>query len=45
MSKINETEKIYGPLIRNIQLMYKDYRFMFVLIIIVALGMFRKQFK
>ena len=43
MSKINEKEKIYGPLIRNMQLMYKDYTFMFVPIIICALGTVPKR--
>ena len=43
MSKINEKEKIYGPLIRNMQLMYKDYTFMFVPIIIRALGTVPKR--
>ena len=36
LSKINEKENIYGPLIRNMQLMYTDYTFMFVPIIIGA---------
>ena len=49
MSKINEKENIYDPLIRNMQLMYKDFTFMFVPIIIGALWdcaeTFRKQFK
>ena len=43
MSKINEKEKIYGPLIRNMQLMYKDYTFMFVPIIIRALATVPKR--
>ena len=43
MSKINEKENIYGPLIRNMQLMYKDYTFMFVPIIIGALGTVPKR--
>ena len=38
MSKINEKENIYGQLIRNMQLMYKDHTSMFVPIIIGALG-------
>ena len=43
MSKINEKENIYGPLIRNMQLMYKDYTCMFVPIIIGALGTVSKR--
>ena len=43
MSKINKKENIYGPLIRNMQLTYKDYTFMFVPIIIGALGTVPKR--
>ena len=45
MLKINEKENIYGPLIRNMQLIYKHYTFMFVLIIIGALGTVPKRLK
>ena len=43
MSKRNEKENIYGPLIRNMPLMCKYYMFMFVPIIIGALGTVPKR--
>ena len=43
MLKINKKENINGALIRNMQLIYKDYTFMFVLIIIGALGTVLKR--
>ena len=39
MSKINKKENIYGLLIRNMQLIYKNFTFMFVSIIIGPLGL------
>ena len=38
VKKVPEKENIYGPLIRNMQLMYKDYKFTFIPIIVGALG-------
>ena len=37
-SKVVEKENIYGELMRNLQLLYPDYKFSFVPIIIGALG-------
>ena len=36
--KISEKENIYGQLLRNLQLLYPDYKFTFIPIIIGALG-------
>ena len=38
VKKGTDKENIYGPLIRNMQLMYKDYKFTFIPIIVGALG-------
>ena len=38
VKKVAEKENIYGPLIRNMQLMYKEYKFSFIPIIVGALG-------
>ena len=37
-SKITEKENIYGPLTTNLQLLYPEYRFLFLPIIVGALG-------
>ena len=36
--KVSEKENIYGPLIRSMQLLYADYKFEFIPIIVGALG-------
>ena len=36
--KVSEKENIYGPLIRSMQLLYPDYKFEFITIIVEALG-------
>ena len=36
--KVTEKENIYGPLIRSMQLLYPDYKFEFIPIIVGALG-------
>ena len=36
--KVSEKENIYGPLIRSMQLLYPDYKFEFIPIIVGALG-------
>ena len=36
--KVSEKENIYGPLIRSMQLLYSDYKFEFIPIIVGALG-------
>ena len=38
VNKVSEKENIYGPLIRNMQMMYENYSFMFIPIIVGALG-------
>ena len=38
VSKVSEKENIYGPLIRNTQMMYENYSFMFIPITVGALG-------
>ena len=38
VDKVSEKENIYGPLIRNMQTMYENYSFMFIPIIVGALG-------
>ena len=38
VSKVSEKENIYGPSIRNMQMMYENYSFMFIQIIVGALG-------
>ena len=38
VNKVSEKENIYGPLIRNMQMMYENYGFMFIPIIVGALG-------
>ena len=38
VDKVSEKENIYRPLIRNMQMMYENYSFMFILIIVGALG-------
>ena len=38
INKISEKEKIYGPLIRNMQMMYKNYSFMIIPIVVGDLG-------
>ena len=38
IKKVAEKENIYGPLIRNLQMMYPNYCFTFIPIIIGALG-------
>ena len=38
VNKVSEKENIYGPLIRNMQIMYENYSFMFIPIIVGALG-------
>ena len=35
--KVSEKENIYGPLIRSMQLLYPDYKFEFIQIIVGAL--------
>ena len=37
-NKVGEKENIYGPLLRNLQLLYPEYRYSFVPIIVGALG-------
>ena len=37
-SKIEEKVATYGPLIRNLQIMYKDYRFKMIPVVVGALG-------
>ena len=37
-SKCEEKVATYGPLIRNLQIMYKDYRFKMLLVVVGALG-------
>ena len=36
--KVSEKENIYGPLIRRMQLLYPDFKFEFIPIIVGALG-------
>ena len=38
VNKVPETESIYGPLIRNMQKIYENYSFIFIPIVVVALG-------
>ena len=38
VNKVSEKENIYGPLIRNMQMMYENYSFMFIPIIVGAIG-------
>ena len=38
VNKVSEKENIYGPLIKNMQMMYENYSFMFILIVVSALG-------
>ena len=38
VNKVSEKENIYGPLIRNMQMMYENDSFMFIPIIVGALG-------
>ena len=38
VNKVSEKGNIYGPLIRNMQMMYENYSFMFIPIIVGALG-------
>jgi hypothetical protein len=45
ISKENEKEAIYGPLLRNMQIMYPKYSFSFVPIIIGATGFVGKSLK
>ena len=42
VSKVLEKENIYGPLIRNMQMMYENYSFMFIPIIVGGLGLVPK---
>ena len=37
-NKVSEKEKIYGSLIRNIQVIFENYSFVFISIIVGALG-------
>ena len=37
-NKVGGKENIYGPLLRNLQLLYPEYRYSFVPIIVGALG-------
>ena len=43
--KIAEKTGNYGPLIRNLQILYPQYRFMFIAIIVGAFGWVPKSLK